>query len=228
MAILTMISISGCTQHTWSPGPGMNLADFEPAKAGCSLVARNGGSGLVVYGRPAFVAGAALGHAIGESIRAQANFNDCMSAQGWRITTPETIAGNKAKMDVIKAAVEASGSCVTAIRDHGTYAAIQQYFGDVKTGKHSMAQLAMSRYATPAEAQMLTSYYDEISPCLDRRQAVFEQVTSEGATIFREARAVAKAEALRVIKHEQTWSTQFIHSDQAIDDLAVRSKAIRL
>jgi len=119
MAILTMISISGCAQHTWSPGPGMNLTDFEPAKAGCSLVARNGGSGLVVYGRPTFVAGAALGHAIGESIRAQANFNDCMSAQGWRITTPETTAANKAKMDVIKAAVEASKQASLALRTDG-------------------------------------------------------------------------------------------------------------
>jgi hypothetical protein len=61
----------------------MSAADFEPARARCSLFARHGGSGFVAVGSENYVAGAALGHAIGESIRAQRDFNDCMSASGW-------------------------------------------------------------------------------------------------------------------------------------------------
>jgi hypothetical protein len=63
----------------------MSAADFEVAKAQCSLMARHGGSGFAAYGSANFVAGAALGNAIGESVRTQQDFNDCMLAGGWKL-----------------------------------------------------------------------------------------------------------------------------------------------
>ena len=222
-----LILVSGCAQHTWAPGPGMNASNFEPTKAECSYVARHGGSELVAYGRPGFVAGAALGHAIGESIRAQADFNDCMSAKGWRIVTPESTAANKGKSEIVKAAFEAAGKCVTNAKARQTYAVISNYFADPKTGKHSMTQLAMSRNATPSEAQLLTAYFDEIMPCLDARQIEVGKVTLEGSQILKEARAFSMSEALRVIRREQTWSTYFEHTDQANDATSARLKTVR-
>lgn len=79
--------------HQWAPGPGMSAADFDAGKARCSLMARHSGSGFVAYGSPNFVAGAALGNAIGESVRTQQDFNDCMLATGWKIADqPSTSA----------------------------------------------------------------------------------------------------------------------------------------
>lgn len=230
MAVLIFLLsvVSGCAQHTWAPGPGMSANNFEPTKAECSLVARHGGSELVAYGRPSFVAGATLGHAIGESIRAQADFNDCMSARGWRIVTPETIAASKGKGEVIKAANAAATKCLADVRTRETYAAIEPYLGDPKTGKHSMTQLAISRYATPSEARLLTSYYDDTSICFDVRTSEFEKVSPEAALIMREARAFSKAEALHVIKHDQTWSAFFEHIDQAVDTVSARLKTVRI
>jgi hypothetical protein len=49
------------------------------------LMARHGGSGFAVAGDPNFVAGAAVGHAIGEGVRTRQDFNDCMLASGWVI-----------------------------------------------------------------------------------------------------------------------------------------------
>jgi hypothetical protein len=60
----------------------MSAADFEPAKARCSLLARHSGGDFAATGSESYVAGAALGHAIGESVRTQQDFNDCMLASG--------------------------------------------------------------------------------------------------------------------------------------------------
>src|ERR1019366_2275803 len=67
---LFCLSVGGCASHTWTPGPGVSMADFEPTKARCSLMASNSGGGFAAYGSQNFVAGAALGNAVGESVRA--------------------------------------------------------------------------------------------------------------------------------------------------------------
>ena len=83
--LVSVVVLTGCATHQWAPGPGMNAADFDATKAQCSLMARHGGSGFAAYGSANFVAGAALGNAVGESIRTQQDFNDCMLASGWKI-----------------------------------------------------------------------------------------------------------------------------------------------
>jgi hypothetical protein len=86
MAVMILVlSLGGCVSHNWAPGPGMSAADFGRAKARCSLLARHSGSGFAASGSSSYVAGAALGHAIGESIRANQDFNDCLEATGWLI-----------------------------------------------------------------------------------------------------------------------------------------------
>ena len=83
--------LGGCVAHSWAPGPGMSAADFPRAKAQCELFARGQGGGFYAQGSPNFVAGAALGAAIGQSIRQQNDFNDCMLANGWRIADPTPV-----------------------------------------------------------------------------------------------------------------------------------------
>jgi hypothetical protein len=91
--VMLVLSLGACAAHTWAPGPGMSAADFEPAKARCSLLARHSGSDFAAFGSESYVAGAAVGHVIGESVRTQQDFNDCMLAGGWRIADqPATAA----------------------------------------------------------------------------------------------------------------------------------------
>lgn len=86
-AILAVLALSlgGCAVHNWAPGPGLTAADFQPAAARCRLMARHSGSDFSASGSPKFVAGAAVGYVIGDAVRSQADFNDCMLADGWQI-----------------------------------------------------------------------------------------------------------------------------------------------
>lgn len=83
-AVMTAISLGGCVSHTWVAGPDVH-ATFEEQSAQCRMIARHGGSGFYASGSPSFVAGAAIGDAIGNAVQANADFNDCMAANGWEI-----------------------------------------------------------------------------------------------------------------------------------------------
>ena len=220
--------LAGCAQHNWTPGPGMSLSQFEPEKAECSLVARNGGTGFYAYGNAKFVAGATLGHAIGESIRAQADFNNCMSARGWHISTPESVATTKINIDLAKAAAANFTTCLASVRGKEQYVPLSQYFSDSQTGKHNMTQLALDRIATPTEAKLFVSYTDEAGICIDSRQAQYERVSPELGTVMRSARASADAETLLVVQRKQTWSSYFVKQDGASATLQNRLKTIYL
>ena len=77
--------LTGCATHNWAPGPGMEGANVGAAKAKCDYIARHGGGSFEASGSTKYVVGAAVGFAIGESIRANQDFNDCMQANGWLI-----------------------------------------------------------------------------------------------------------------------------------------------
>jgi len=85
IAIVAMVvALTGCVRYNWVPGPNASIKDFGTQKAQCSYVARHGGTGFVAAGNPNFVAGAAIGHGVGEAVRTQEDFNDCMQASGWQ------------------------------------------------------------------------------------------------------------------------------------------------
>src|SRR4051794_21904436 len=77
-AILSLISIGlvGCATYSWKPGPTA-VGSYEEASGKCSTVAKSGASGFYAQGSPGYVAGAAMGAAIGEAARQQSSFNDC-------------------------------------------------------------------------------------------------------------------------------------------------------
>ena len=82
-ALAAIVCLLGaCASHTWAPGPGLTAADFGPDNARCSLMARHSGGGLMPYRSPAFVANASLSYAIGNAVRRQQDFNNCMAASG--------------------------------------------------------------------------------------------------------------------------------------------------
>ena len=82
MMLGVALALGACAHTAWAPGPYVNVADFEPAKARCSLFARHSAPGFAAYGPPKYVAGAAIGYAIGNAVRQNEDFDDCMVASG--------------------------------------------------------------------------------------------------------------------------------------------------
>jgi hypothetical protein len=83
-AWMMALSLGGCVSHTWVAGPDAH-ATFEEQTAQCRIIARHGETGFYAYGSASYVAGAAIGNAIGNAVQANADFNDCMAANGWEV-----------------------------------------------------------------------------------------------------------------------------------------------
>jgi hypothetical protein len=83
LAMLVALALGGCAsdEHWQRMGPGLDLAQ---AKAYCDTAAMYSGSGYYAAGTPAFVAGAALGNAIGNAVVADRVYRNCMTIQGWQ------------------------------------------------------------------------------------------------------------------------------------------------
>ena len=79
-----LVAAAGCVQHIWAPGPDAQ-GTFDEQSARCQLLARAGERGYIAFGSSSYVADAAIGNAIGNAVRAQADFNDCRPPlAGWR------------------------------------------------------------------------------------------------------------------------------------------------
>ena len=78
----SLLLLAGCATHSWAPGPAAR-GTLEQAQGQCRLMARHSGGGFYASGTQQFVAGAMLGAAVGDAIRANDDFNDCMMASGW-------------------------------------------------------------------------------------------------------------------------------------------------
>ena len=87
----SLIPLSACVTHNFVPGPGMSADDMPADKARCRMFSRgaNPGHEFGAYGSPKFVAAAVATDAVvagvGDAIRTNENYNDCMEARGWRI-----------------------------------------------------------------------------------------------------------------------------------------------
>ncbi len=90
-AMIVAFSLGGCVSHAWVAGPDVH-ATLAEQTAQCRIIARHGGSGFYASGSPGFVAGAAIGNAIGNAVQANADFNDCMAANGWEVADQQSAA----------------------------------------------------------------------------------------------------------------------------------------
>ncbi len=152
---LTLISMTmcillgACVQHRFVPGPGKSAMDFEPDSAKCRIFARgaNPGHYFAAYGSTQFVAtstaGDALGGAIGDAMRQNANYNDCMEAAGWRVAdgpTPVVMAPYplSATNAAAQPSQDSSGSPFPVRRDFG-----------IRVGPMNAEQAAVSNLDSP-------------------------------------------------------------------------------
>lgn len=73
---------TGCVNHVWAPGPTAS-APFPQASGRCKLVAMGADQGFVAVGNSNYVAGAAIGNALGNAVRENRAYNACMEAEGF-------------------------------------------------------------------------------------------------------------------------------------------------
>jgi hypothetical protein len=77
-----LLALTGCVQHVWAPAPGTTKT-FGVASGECKLTALGAQREFGAVGAPAYVLGAAIGHAIGNAVRTNVTYNACMEAQGF-------------------------------------------------------------------------------------------------------------------------------------------------
>jgi hypothetical protein len=182
-------------------------------------MARHGGGSFAASGTPSFVAGATLGNAIGESIRAQQDFNDCMEASGWEIADQsdaqkKRVAELKEKIQPIIAQGKA---CMSAVREEASFSAISSHFGDVATGKFSMAQLADTTVPTPGDAALMARYYDETTSCRRVMADSIAQLVPQTEPIFQKAMSEQETITKPLVMRQISWG-DFASKTEALNE----------
>jgi Flp pilus assembly protein CpaB len=86
------LALGGCAPMVFDK-PGATQADFSEDSAKCRLVARGmNPGGFYAQGSASFVAGAAVGNAIGTAANQRATYKDCMMAAGYTVESPQVQA----------------------------------------------------------------------------------------------------------------------------------------
>ena len=226
--IVLGLTLSGCAAHTWEPGPGMSAADFAPAKARCSLLARHGGSAFFAAGSQSYVAGAALGHAIGEGIRANQDFNDCLLASGWRIVDGKSPAAQSAIMAQLNGIKQQGNTCVAEIRNKSIYVPIQAHFSEIGTGHFTMAQLTDKHAPTPTEVHLITRYVDESAICSTARINDYSRIVPAFGPILLQQKASNDDSMILLIQGKLTWGEASQRQKQIQEETAAKLRAVHL
>ena len=111
--------LASCAPITWDR-PGTTQAEFNQDNARCRLVAQGmNPGGFIAVGSASYVAGAAVGNAIGTAVSQYATHRDCMMATGYMPSNPNAdLTGTPATDDEIRASCERSRVATPAlIRD---------------------------------------------------------------------------------------------------------------
>lgn len=86
------LALGGCAPMVFDK-PGATQVDFNQDSAKCRLVARGMNPGdFYAQGSASFVAGAALGNAIGTAANQRETYKDCMMAAGYTLESPQARA----------------------------------------------------------------------------------------------------------------------------------------
>jgi hypothetical protein len=106
-----ILLLTGCAPVIWDK-PGITQAQFAQEDARCRLVARGmNPGGFYAQGSASFVAGAAVGNAIGTAVATNATYRDCMVASGYTAESPQL----QASVEKAKPVLAELTSCATAI-----------------------------------------------------------------------------------------------------------------
>ena len=203
---MALLVLGACASHTWAPGPDAK-GTFEEASARCSLVARHSGGGFYAQGTPSFVAGAAVGAAVGDAVRAQADFNDCMAANGWVVADPDSsnVARKQAANNQVAAIRSQLSSCIEAVRNNPKYAPLAPHLVNIASGHYSLTQMSDSGRPTEQEAGLLASYGDETATCRGQTVVQISAMDPRAGQTLQRINAEVRDLDLALINRQITW-----------------------
>jgi len=151
-------------------------------------------------GKPAFVAGAAVGNAIGTAINTAATYQDCMMATGY---TPETSA-TQANVAKIKPVMAQASSCGVAVYSAPEAEPIRMH-SPYNPSEMTAAQLSDRAFATDSEIAVITALYPRLVEC---QQNVLNQLSTTMPTLVPvlSAAYATGAEEITLLKSRRlTW-----------------------
>lgn len=206
VSLIACILLTGCAQHTWAPGPTAQ-GTFEQAKAQCSLMARHSGGSYYAQGTPAFVGGAMAGAAIGEAIRTQEDFNDCMSAGGWIATDVHSKANDAqiAARDHLQSIMSEAKLCAATAQANPKYAAIASHMRPVDAAHFTMTQMSDTTVPTPEQAALFASYSDEAAQCRDKTVEALRSIGPRASQALIQSNQIVTAVNLKLAQRQITW-----------------------
>jgi hypothetical protein len=94
LAVLALIALPGIANAEYVKGPAVSAA--AKAEAYCNMVASGAQRGYFAMGSSSYVAGAALGNAIGNMIAISEAKRNCMTMQGYTWVKPKRTATREA------------------------------------------------------------------------------------------------------------------------------------
>jgi hypothetical protein len=168
-------------------------------------MARHGGGGFAAYGSQSYVAGASLGNAVGEAVRTQADFSDCMKANGWRAVTPEAAAARNTRAVSIQGIMKQRADCITKVRSSSAYAHLQSHLSDALTSGFTMAQITNDQTPTAREAAEISAYWDEAKPCATSAMTALSQLEPRFTPIMGQSLADNESAWFMLVKRQITW-----------------------
>jgi hypothetical protein len=155
-----VLALGACAPIVWDK-PGATQAQFNQENAKCRLVARGMNSGdFYAEGKPAFVAGAAIGNAVGTAIGTAATYRDCMMAIGYTPQNPQ-VQANSATIQPI---VAQSVACASALYSEPQNEPIRRHT-PFNARDATATQLADRALATPDEIAAIDSLRPRLQVC---------------------------------------------------------------
>lgn len=198
--IVACLTIAGCAPVIWDK-PGVTQAQFNQENAQCRMVARGMNPGtFYAEGKPAFVAGAALGNAIGTAINTAATYRDCMMATGYTPENPQTQA-NVAK---IKPILAQTSACVVAVYSAPEAEPIRLH-SPYNPAETTPEQLADRAFVTDSEIAIIGALYPRLVEC---QQNTLRQISTPMPSLvpMLSAQYATGAEEITLLKSRKlTW-----------------------
>jgi hypothetical protein len=226
--ILLATAVGGCQTHTWAPGPNAQ-GTYEEAQGRCSIMARHSGGSYYARGNATFVASAMAGAAIGEMIRANSDFNDCMQANGWvaveqqQKADPQVAALRQRAIDT----ANQLKACIEGVKAKTEYAPIRAHLLDANVGHYTLVQMSSQQFPTPAEGQLLASYGDESAVCRERATQEVAQLDPRAGHTLQQAATIVRELDLRLINRSITYG-DYAKGAQTIMDATMSGRPIEL
>lgn len=158
--IFAVFALYACTPMVFDK-PGATHAEFSQDSAKCRLVARGLTPGsFYAQGSESFVAGAAVGNAIGTAVNRRETYKDCMMATGYTLEAPQTTA----LVLRVKPITARLTACVRTAYDAPQVDLIRAKL-PFNTATATQEQLSDPSYATGPEIAAITALYPQVKAC---------------------------------------------------------------